>query len=184
MKAIFLDRDGVINRDPNDGSYITGWEKFEFLPGSLEAIKDLTDNGYDIFIISNQAGVGKGVYTAESLNEITARMIKEIEKSGGRISSVNYCIHKPDEGCDCRKPGNDLIKKAVTGLDVDFGRSYFIGDSRKDIEAGKSMGCMTVLLLTGKENPDKIKDWETKPDITKNNLKEAVQWVLKEKPKL
>ena len=180
MKAIFLDRDGVINRDPGFGDYIKSWAEFEFLPGAVDAIKLLNKNGYEIFVISNQAGVDRGLFSEEALNEITANMLKEIEARGGKIRWVSYCTHATDAGCDCRKPNTGQIKKATKGLDIDFKKAYFIGDSRLDVGAGKNMGCKTILLLTGKETVEDSKTWEHKSDFIMNNLMEAVKWVLKE----
>jgi len=187
-KFIFLDRDGVINKDPvacNTGKeYISEWEDFHFLPGALEAIRDLTQNGYSIGIISNQAGVAKGVYTKERLDEITAGMIKEIEKYGGKIYSMQYCIHRNEDNCDCRKPKPGLFKMAAEGLDIDFSNTYFIGDTKRDIQAGKEAGCRTILVLSGKiKNEGEIASWELKPDFIKKDLKEAVRFVIHEDEK-
>ena len=178
MKAIFLDRDGVINRDPGFGDYIKSWEEFEFLPEAIAAIKRLNKNGYEIFIISNQAGVGRGLYSQAALDDITKNMLREIESQGGKIKSVSYCVHQPDEGCSCRKPQTGMIKKVTEGLDIDFKNTYFMGDSRLDIAAGRNMGCKTILLLTGKEDPNNIKDFEYQPDFIKKDLNEAVELVL------
>ena len=183
MKAIFLDRDGVINRDPGFGDYIKSWQEFEFMPGAIDAIKLLNKHGYEIFVISNQAGVAKGLFSQESLDEITTNMLKEIEAKGGKIRSISYCTHASDAGCDCRKPNTGQIKKATKGLDIDFKKAYFVGDSRLDVGAGKNMGCKTILLLTGKETAEDSKTWEHKPDFIMNNLTEAVKWVLKDERK-
>ena len=180
MRAIFLDRDGVINRDPGFGDYIKSWEEFEFMPGAIDAIKLLNKHDYEIFVISNQAGVAKGLFSQEALDDITKNMLKEIEAKGGKIRSISYCTHAIDAGCDCRKPNTGQIKKVTKGLDIDFKKTYFIGDSRLDIGAGKNMGCKTILLLTGKENPDDVKNWEHKPDFIKYDLREAVKWILKD----
>ena len=180
MKAIFLDRDGVINKDPGFGDYVKSWEEFHFLPGAIEAIALLTKNGYEIFVISNQAGVSKGLYSKKTLDEITNNMLNEIEEMGGRIRAVTYCTHAVDAGCGCRKPKIGLIKKAAKGLDIDFKNSYFIGDSERDVKAGSCIGCKAILLLTGKENLDDVKNWEIKPDFIKKDLMEAVIWILKE----
>ncbi|MFA4991765.1 MAG: HAD-IIIA family hydrolase [Candidatus Omnitrophota bacterium] len=179
-KIIFLDRDGVINKDPGFGDYVKSWREFKFLPGAIDAIRLLNKNGYDIHVISNQAGVAKGLFTQEDLDEITGNMLEEIEARGGEIKSVSYCVHAADAGCDCRKPKTGLIKKAVEGLDADFKKIYFIGDSRLDVGAGRNAGCKTVLLLTGKERPEDIGKFEHRPDFIKNNLLEAVRWVLRE----
>jgi len=178
MKAIFLDRDGVIDKDSGFGDYIKSWKEFEFLPGAIEAIKKLNKNGYEIFVFSNQAGVGRGLYSQAALDDITKNMLREIESQGGKIKSVSYCVHKPDEGCNCRKPKTGMIEKATKGLDIDFKNTYFVGDSRLDIGAGRNMGCKTILLLTGKEDPNNIKDFEHQPDFIKKDLKEAVELVL------
>ena len=180
MKSIFLDRDGVINRDPGFGDYVKSWGEFHFMPGSIEAIKRLNDSGYEIFVISNQAGVARGLYSQQALDEITKNMLEEIEAKGGRINSVAYCTHRSDGDCNCRKPKTGMIDRLTKGLDIDFKKTYFIGDSRLDIGAGKNAGCKTILLLTGKEDPADIKNWKIQPDFIKKDLKEAVEWVLEE----
>lgn len=180
MKAIFLDRDGVINRDPGFGDYIKSWNEFRFMPGAIDAIKRLNENGYEIFVISNQAGVGRGLYSQQALDEITRNMLSEIEKQGGKIRSISYCTHRTDEGCACRKPKTGMIEDATKGMDIDFKNTYFIGDSRLDVGAGKNAGCKTILLLTGKENGEDAKDWQAQPDFIKKDLKEAVEWVLRQ----
>src|ERR1044071_5930844 len=111
MKVVFLDRDGVINEFPGNGNYVTKIKDFHFIPGSLEAIRSLTDSGFKIFIISNQAGVGKGVYSFDKLQRINAHMMKFVQKSGGQIRKSFYCTRRSDAGCDCRKPGIGLLKK-------------------------------------------------------------------------
>jgi histidinol-phosphate phosphatase family protein len=183
MKAIFLDRDGVINKDPGVGDYIKSWDEFQFLPNVIEAIKLLTENKYEIFIISNQAGVAKGLYTKDDLEDINKKMLKEIGLKGGRINKIMYCPHLPDAGCSCRKPNIGMIKEATEGLNVDFKNSYFIGDSKLDIEAGKKAGCKTVLLLTGKEKFKEINAWQQRPDFIKQDLLEAVKWILEQDSK-
>ncbi|MBU1062524.1 MAG: HAD family hydrolase [Candidatus Omnitrophica bacterium] len=180
IKAIFLDRDGVINRDPGKGDYIKSWKEFQFLPGAIEAIKRLNENGFEIFVISNQAGVGRGLFAKSALDEITGNMLKEISLHGGKIRSVTYCLHRTDEGCRCRKPATGMIEDATKGLEINFKDTYFIGDSFFDVGAGNNMGCKTILLLTGKENPKNVKNWDKRPDFIKKDLKEAVEWLLKQ----
>ena len=179
MKAIFLDRDGVINKDPGNGDYIKSWKEFQFFPGAIEAIKMLNKNGFEIFVISNQAGVGRGIYSQGDLDDITRNMLAEIRAQGGDITSVSYCTHKPDEGCNCRKPNTGMIEESTKGLDIVFKDTYFIGDSWRDIGAGKKAGCKTILLLTGKEDLDSLKARDIKPDLVKKDLKEAVECLLK-----
>ena len=107
MKVVFLDRDGVINEFPGNGNYVTRLKDFRFIPGSLEALRLLTQEGYAIFVISNQAGVSKGVYTQNKLNHITRNMLRDVRRAGARIEKVFYCTHRSDAGCDCRKPALD-----------------------------------------------------------------------------
>lgn len=181
MKFIFIDRDGVINRDPAwiGKDYVTSWEEFQFLPGALEALKTLTDKDYKIAIISNQAGVSKGVYTKKTLDEITEKMLKEIKSNSAKIYSVQYCIHSDEDNCDCRKPNTGLFKKATEGLKVDFKKTYFIGDKRQDVEAGKNIGCGTILVLSGKtKDKSKVAEWPVKPDFIKKDLSEAVKAII------
>ena len=176
-KVIFIDRDGVINKDPT-GGYVTRWEDFHFLDGSREAVRKLTEAGYEIVLISNQAGVGKGLFTLETLDEITKEMLAEVEKAGGRIRSVFYCPHRKEDNCDCRKPKAGLFRQASEGLDIDFGQTYFIGDGVMDIEAGKNAGCKTILVLSGKTNLDDIDKWPHQPDYIFKDLLETVNWLL------
>jgi len=181
MKFIFLDRDGVINKDPAwaGKDYVTSWEDFEFLPGTLEALKNLTDNGYKIVVISNQAGVGKGLYTKEGLYEISGKMLDKIESAGGKIYSIQYCMHKNEDNCDCRKPKTGMFKNATKDIEVDFSKTYFIGDSRRDIEAGDTIGCKTILVLSGKIKDGKeVASWPIKPDFIKKDLREAVKVII------
>lgn len=180
-KPIFIDRDGVINKDPGgwtEHGYVTTWQQFHFLPGSLKAIKKLTDAGYEIVVVSNQAGINKGFYAMQALNEITGLMLKEIEKNGGRIHSVHYCPHRAEDNCGCRKPETGLFEKAVRGQSVNFNKTYFIGDGVMDVEAGIRMGLKTILLLSGKTRLEDVEKLEAKPDFIKKDLKEAVDWIL------
>ena len=177
-RLVFLDRDGVINKNPLDG-YVTSWGKFHFIPGAIKAIKRLTQNNFKIFIISNQAGVGKGVYSQKTLDEITQNMLKKIERSAGKIKGVYYCPHKDEDNCNCRKPKTGLFLEAVKGLDVDFKDTYLIGDSEGDIQAGKKIGSRNILVLSGKANLEDKDTWQIQPDFTAPNLLEATNLILR-----
>jgi len=181
MKVIFVDRDGVINKDPEgwtEHSYVTKWEDFRFLPGVFDAFKKLAENGFEVMILTNQSGVGKGYYTKEKLDEINFRMTKEIEAGGGKIHAVHACIHKTEDNCECKKPKAGLFKMATEGLDVDFKKTFFVGDTKRDIEAGKAVGCKTILVLSGKtKDPQAPEGWPCKPDYVKKDLLEAVEVV-------
>lgn len=181
MKIIFLDRDGVINNYPGDTRYITNWSEFYFLPGTKQAIRKLTEAGFKIFIISNQAGVTKGVYSLKTLDGITKNMLKDIGLSGGRIEDVFYCIHREGDNCSCRKPKTGLIDRAMEKFDYRHSPSvYFIGDSIIDVQTGKNSGCKTILVLSGKESLGNKPNWETQPDYIFKDLQEAVDFIIGE----
>ena len=181
-KYVFLDRDGVINKDPKgwtEYSYVTRWEDFHFLPGVLEALEELSLSGYKSVIISNQQGVGKGYFTEEALNNITGKMIKTIEEAGGSVAGVYYCIHAKEEGCDCRKPDSGLFLKAQKELGIEsLADMFYIGDTERDIQAGKKAGLKTVLALSGKSSQKDAEQWQWKPDYICKDLLEAVKLVI------
>ncbi len=155
--AIFIDRDGVINRDRPD--YVKSWAEFEFLPGVLNALRRLSVSPYTIVIVSNQSAIGRGLVTEETVEEIHFNMIQVIRKSGGRLDSIYFCPHTPDDGCDCRKPYPGLLLRAADDLNLDLPKSWFIGDSLRDLEAAIAVGVHPVLVRTGHGNtlsPDLI----------------------------
>src|SRR3989338_5103344 len=135
-KIVFIDRDGVINVDPI-GDYIKSWDEFRFETGVLKALKAISDRGYDIIIISNQAGIGDGVYLEAALWDIHEKMMDEFKKNKIKIHSSQYCLHGKEEGCKCRKPEIGLFQKAVQNLDYDPKTTFFIGDKATDVEAGR-----------------------------------------------
>ncbi|MDD5292179.1 MAG: HAD family hydrolase [Candidatus Omnitrophica bacterium] len=179
-KVIFLDRDGVINKYPGHFKYVTSQKEFKFLRGSKNAISRLSKAGYKLFIVSNQAGVSKGLYSQEILDKMTGDMLKEIRKQGGKIEKVLYCVHQESENCGCRKPKTGLIKKALKLVKgkVDIENSFFIGDSIRDVKTGKSAGCKTILVLSGRESADNMKEWEAQPDFIAKNLSRAADIIL------
>jgi len=181
MKAIFLDRDGVINKYPGDTKYVASWEEFRFLPRSKKAIAELHRNGFKIFVVSNQAGVGKGLFSQDALDKITSNMLKEIKKAHGKIDAVYYCTHRQDENCPCRKPKAGLIDLARQEHLIDTGHSFFIGDTIRDVHTAKGAGCKSILVLSGREKLSNQKAWESQPDFVFKDLFEAVKSILKQK---
>jgi len=179
MKTVFLDRDGVINENL-DNDYVKLWDQFRFLPKAKEAIKALTDAGWSIIIISNQAGVGKQLMSLQALEDVNARMIDEIESSGGRIKAVYYCPHTSDSRCECRKPEPGMILRAAWAFGIELPKSYLIGDKITDIQAGARAGCMTILVKTGKgkEHLEQRSQWPVAPDYIASDLSEAVELLL------
>ncbi len=181
MKIIFLDRDGVINTYPGDGRYVTSWGEFHFLPGVKPALKRLFVSGYKIFIISNQAGVAKGIYSRESLGEITNNMLDELKEAGIEISGVYYCLHREEDNCSCRKPKSGLIERVLREHSIHkdlLSRTFFVGDSMRDIQTGRNAGCRTILVFSGKEKPDNQLNWNVQPDFATADLPAAVEIVL------
>jgi len=183
MKMVFLDRDGVINRYPGDSDYVKSWGEFKFLPKVKPSLKRLNDRGFRIFIISNQAGVSKGIYTQEALDLITKNMLKGLNDSKIDIAGVYYCTHREADNCPCRKPKTGLIDMAVNklkneGLEPELNHGYFIGDTIQDIETGRAAGLVTILVFSGKEKPDNKDKWAILPDYTANDLAGAVDLIL------
>ena len=146
-KAVFLDRDGVINRRPPEGQYVTRWEELQFLPGVPEAIILLTRAGYGVYVATNQRGVAKGLLTQDELESIHRRMSQELARAGAVISKVYYCPHEKHLPCTCRKPAPGMLLTAAQSHDVDLASSWMIGDSDIDVAAGRNAGCKTVRIV-------------------------------------
>jgi D-glycero-D-manno-heptose 1,7-bisphosphate phosphatase len=178
MKIIFLDRDGVINRDPGFGGYVTSWDKFEFLPGSLEALKQLHLADFEVIVISNQAGVSKGLYTMDDLEDITNNMLETVKKTGGQIRSVFYCPHQDEDNCSCRKPKAGLFSQATKGQEIDFSQTFFVGDNRRDVLAAKAIGAKSIFVLSGNT---KLENLDVKPNFIASNLLDAVNKIVLKK---
>ncbi len=184
MRIVFLDRDGVINKYPGDLEYVKSPEEFHFLPKVKLGLKRLNDSGFKIIVISNQAGVSKGIYAQETLDLITKNMLKELSTDKISISGVYYCTHRQEDNCPCRKPRTGLIDMALSklrdeGLEADLKHSFFIGDTIRDIETGKAVGLKTILVFSGKEKPGNKNEWAILPDYTVDGLPEAVDLILK-----
>ena len=126
MRVVFLDRDGVINQYPGDTNYVKNWGEFKFIPGSIEGMKKLNACGFKLCVVSNQAGVSKGVYTQENLDEINENMLKEFKAQGIEVEGVYYCTHLKSDNCDCRKPKTGLLKQAILNLGGTFEISFLI----------------------------------------------------------
>jgi D-glycero-D-manno-heptose 1,7-bisphosphate phosphatase len=146
--AIFIDRDGVVNRRrAND--YVLDWTQFVFVDGIREALRELSSLGLPIILISNQSAVGRGLLQPEQLMEITERMRNRLEQDGARLDAAYFCPHRPDEACACRKPQPGLLKQAAADFAVDLSRSVFIGDSDSDVKAAHAVECNPVLFGPG-----------------------------------
>ncbi|MCA1053921.1 HAD family hydrolase [Rossellomorea aquimaris] len=171
-RAIFLDRDGVINEVKTKRvKFVNKPEQFYFLEGVKEAVKLLTDEGFQLFVVTNQGGVGLGYLTHEQLETIHDYMVAELEIAGGKIHEVSCCTHKPHEGCSCRKPEPGMLLDLSERYDLDLSSSYMIGDREPDIEAGRKAGCKTILIV---ESPSPLYD----ADHVFSNLLEAASYLV------
>ncbi|MBU0548532.1 MAG: HAD family hydrolase [Candidatus Omnitrophica bacterium] len=177
--TVFLDRDGVINRYPGDRLYVTSLKKFRFLPRAKKAIALLSKAGFRIFVASNQAGVGKGTYSQRTLDAITAKMLKDIEQAGGEITKVYYCTHRKELGCSCRKPKPGLLKKAGREFKVNLKKTYFLGDTMRDVLTAHAVGAKSILILCGKEKLSNQRNWEAKPDFVFKDLLAAAKFLTR-----
>lgn len=173
---ILLDRDGVINFD-NEG-YISHPDRWQTIPGSLEAITRLNQAGMKVVIVSNQSGLGRGLFTETQLHAVHQKMQDELAKLGGHIDAILYCPHHPNENCHCRKPKTHLLNLAQEKFHVAADKMIVIGDSECDLLLGKNFGCDTQLVLTGhgKLTLDLFKDNQYFP--VHENLEEAVNYIL------
>src|SRR5579872_2232031 len=133
--TVFLDRDGVLNRRI-PGGYVTRWEDFVFLPGVMETLGKLRVAGFQLVIVSNQAGVAKGLLNCEDLIHITLASLNELRTAEVLVEGAFFCLHMPSDACSCRKPNVGLLREAARVLPIDFRRSFLIGDSPSDMQAG------------------------------------------------
>lgn len=177
-KAIFLDRDGVINRRAPKATYITSWQAFHFLPGVKKALKQLEERGYQIFIITNQSGIARNMMKPKDLDMIHKNMMLELKKVGVHIKHIYVCPHGWNEGCFCRKPNPGLLLRAGVENKLDLREIFYIGDDERDVLAGKSAGCRTVFIKNKNSNKVKLYETNVRPDIIAKSLADSVHRIL------
>ncbi|MFH0828319.1 MAG: HAD family hydrolase [Candidatus Omnitrophota bacterium] len=181
VKVVFLDRDGVINKYPGDFKYVASMKDFKLLPGVKPALEKLIAAGFKLFIVSNQAGVSKGLYNRGVLEDINKVLIKKLGEKV-EFSGIFYCIHRAEENCACRKPKTGLIDQIFAdfnkrGMEIDRRNSYFVGDSIIDVETGQAAGLKTVLVFSGREKPENQLSWRRVPDYKTAGLAGAVKLI-------
>ncbi|WP_018131661.1 D-glycero-alpha-D-manno-heptose-1,7-bisphosphate 7-phosphatase [Effusibacillus pohliae] len=164
-KAVFLDRDGVIN---DNARPVNGPQDLILFPGVEQAIKRLKAAGYRVFVVTNQGGVGLGYMTEADLQQIHDKLLSELGKSGAVIDEIRYCAHKPRQGCACRKPEPGMILELADKYRIDLDKSFMVGDRDCDIEAGRRAGTRTIFV--GKGHPA--------ADAAAADLQEAVEIIL------
>ena len=176
MTVVFLDRDGIINVNRDD--YVKTCDEFVIIPGVLEGLAKLKEAGIAAVVISNQAGVGRGLIDPAELERINRKMLEAVEEAGGEIAGLYYCPHRRDERCDCRKPEIGLLQQASAEMGFPLAGSFFIGDAQSDIECGIKASCRTVLVLTGKASAAEVETWDCEPEHVAQDFPSAVDWVL------
>ena len=160
-RAVFLDRDGTVNREKE---YLHRTEEFEFIPGAPEAIRLLKDAGFLVIVVTNQSGIGRGLVDMASLNAVHRHMMQLLAEKGGRIDAVFFCPHAPDEECDCRKPLPGLMLQIAERYGIDGGLSDvpMVCDTARDLRAAQAAGCEPHLVRTGRAaalSPDQLAQW-------------------------
>ncbi len=148
-RAIFLDRDGVINIDKQ---YVSKIEDFEFTEGIFELLGFLQKQGYLLIVITNQSGIGCGYYTQDDFDTLTDWKLQQLRQQGIEITGVYHCPHAPEWECACRKPSPKMLQDAQKEFDIDMSASWMIGDKQSDIEAGKRAGVWKTVLIDSKHN--------------------------------
>jgi D-glycero-D-manno-heptose 1,7-bisphosphate phosphatase len=184
-KAIFLDRDGVVNYEKN---FVLTPEAMELIPEAPEAIRKINASAYLAVMITNQSAVARNLINTEELIQIHNKLKADLKASNAHLDAIYYCPHHPDyDGpgvnkdlimdCHCRKPKPGMLTEASNELDIDLSLSYMIGDAERDILAGKEAGCTTIGVKTGKN----IENFNIRPDYTFENILEAVNFILEKK---
>lgn len=183
--TVFIDRDGTINLD---AGYINDPDNFVMYPFAPQAVRMLNLSGFLTVIITNQAGLGRGFFTLETMNKIHEKMFAEFKAQGAKINGLYYCPHhigskipEYDKDCRCRKPYTEMIEKAAEELPIDMSKTYFIGDKYSDMQTGFNAGCKTVMVKTGYgkgELLQKSPKWERMPDAVCEDLLDGVRLIL------
>ncbi len=189
-RAVFLDRDGVINAmwlDPDHGTVDSpaSPNQFQLLPGVPEAISRLHALGFQVVVVSNQPGIAKGKMVPHLLDAVTRKMQDELRSAGAFLDRIYYCLHHPEavlpayrQDCECRKPRPGLLRRAAEDLGIDLEYSYMVGDGLTDVQAGRAVGCTTIWLGNVKCEICKVMDENgARPDYVGSTLYEAAQLI-------
>ncbi|HDQ46114.1 MAG TPA: HAD-IIIA family hydrolase [bacterium] len=171
--AVFFDRDGTINEEV---LYLHEPEKFRLLPNAAAGIRMFQDMGYRIVIVSNQPGIGMGYFGKEDFYAVNREMLRQLSDVGVLVDKIYFCPHSKSEQCDCRKPGQALIRRAEKDLNIDLTRSVFVGDKTSDMETGRRAGMKIILVNTGFRGEDG--EFQGEPDARAEDLLDAASQVL------
>jgi len=148
-KAVFLDRDGVINIEKN---YLYKIEDFEFIDGVFNSLIYLQNLDYKLFIITNQSGIGRGYYTQEDFNKLTSWMLEQFEEKKIKISQVEFCPHTPQVNCNCRKPKSGMVDNILKNHNINLQNSWLIGDKKSDILCAKQANIKNTIQVQSGHN--------------------------------
>ena len=148
LRALFLDRDGVLTRERPD--YVKSVDELEILPIRLDSLKKIREKGFALVVVTNQSVINRGLTTHEEMSRIHHKLLSELAKRGCKLDAVYYCEHRPDEKCNCRKPEPGLILRAARDLDIDIPSSWMVGDKEIDVEAARRAGCRVERVQTNK----------------------------------
>lgn len=172
--AIFLDRDGTITEDVG---YLHDPGKLKLLDKALQGVRKLYDMGYHIIIITNQPGIGIGYFSEEDFYRVNRVMLGHFSRAGILVDKIYFCPHSKAESCDCRKPEQALIQRAMDEMNLDMAHSFFIGDKSSDMETGRQAGIKTILVKTGFRGEDR--EFPGEPDYRAEDLLDAAEWIVK-----
>jgi heptosyltransferase-2 len=176
--TVFLDRDGTLNYDPG---YLKVVAELKLLPGVGPALARLKAAGARLVVVTNQSGVGRGIFSLKDLEAIHARLQGLLEQEDAALDAIYFCPHHPDDGCRCRKPEVGMVERAVSELHVDLRRSYLIGDHARDMELAQRVGAQAVLLTPGPVDAQALgmlKVEQAMPDAVAKSMADAVDWIL------
>ena len=184
-RAIIMDRDGTLC---DEVGYVNHVERLRVPPRSVEAVRRANEAGFQTVVVTNQAGVARGYFEESLVLDVHDRLRAVLEEGGARLDGVYYCPHHPSVGaapyhtvCACRKPGTGMLERARDEMGIDLTRSFMVGDTIKDIEAGQRAGATTILVRTGYgrgEIEHHSASWDVRPDHIADDLFEAVTWIL------
>jgi len=181
-REVFLDRDGVITQEPPH--YAHEVSQLKLIPKTADAIRLLNENGFVVIVTSNQAGIAYGYYQEEDAILFHQAMKENLAQEGAHIDAIYYCPHHPEAkveryrvDCNCRKPKPGMLIRAEKELNIDLKQSFIVGDKLSDIEAGKRVGCKTIMVRTG-HGVEELKSKEIDCDYVANDLHGAVQHIL------
>jgi heptosyltransferase-2 len=181
--TVFLDRDGTLNEDPG---YLKSAAELKLLPGVATALARLKAAGARLVVVTNQSGIGRGLFTLKDLEAVHARLQGLLEQEEAALDAVYFCPHHPDDGCRCRKPSTGMVDRAVSELQIDLSRSYLIGDHARDMQLARAVGARAILVTQSpvdEQSLETLRAEDAQPDTIAKSMAEAVDWILKDRLK-